>query len=62
MKSSFEVFRSTIEKLSVSQGYYTHLRNQIENMSQEELNTLEYMINTTKNYKDSIDVVMDLEG
>jgi hypothetical protein len=31
-------------------------------MSQEELNALEYTINTTKSYKDSIDVIMDLEG
>lgn len=60
--TSFEVFRNTIEKLAGSQGFYTRLQNQIEDMSQEELNTLEYMINTTKNYKDSIDVVMDLEG
>ncbi len=60
--TSFEIFIDTIKKLSGSQGFYTRLQNQIENMSQEELNTLEYTINTTKSYKDSIDVVMDLEG
>lgn len=60
--NSFEIFINTIKSLAGSQGFYTRLQNQIEDMSQEELSTLEYMINTTKNYKDSIDVIMDLEG
>lgn len=60
--TSFEIFINTIKTLAGSQGFYTRLQNQIEDMSQEELNTLEHMINTTKNYKDSIDVIMDLEG
>lgn len=48
---SFEIFIDTIKKLSGSQGFYTRLQNQINDMSQEELNALEHMINTTKNIK-----------
>lgn len=60
--TSFEVFRSTIEKLSGSQGYYVRAYNTYLDMTEEEKINLENYINLNKNYKDSIDVVMGLEG
>ena len=60
--TSFEVFRSTIEKLSGSDGCYTRAYYTYLNMSDFEKVILENYINLNKNYKDSIDVIMDLEG
>ena len=60
--TSFEVFRSTIEKLSIYDGWYTSAYYAYLNMSDFEKVILENYINLNKNYKDSIDVIMDLEG
>jgi hypothetical protein len=60
--TSFEVFRSTIEKLSGSQGYYARAYNTYLDMTEEEKINLENYINLNKKYNDSIDVIMDLEG
>lgn len=60
--TSFEIFIDTIKKLAGSQGYYTRVYNAYLNMSDFEKVILENYINLNKNYKDSIDVIMDLEG
>lgn len=60
--TSFEIFINTIKTLSRSQGFYTRAYNTYLDMTEEERINLENYINLHKNYKNSIDVVMDLEG
>lgn len=62
MKTSFEIFINTIKSLAGSQGCYTCAYNAYQSMSDTEKINLENYINLNKNYKDSIDVIMDLEG
>lgn len=60
--TSFEVFINTIEKLAGSQGCYARAYYAYLDMSDTEKIILENYINLNKKYKDSIDVIMDLEG
>lgn len=60
--TSFEIFINTIKSLAGSQGYYTRAYNTYLDMSDAEKEILENYINLNKSYKDSIDVIMDLEG
>lgn len=60
--TSFEIFINTIKSLAGSQGCYTRAYNTYLDMSDAEKVNLENYINLNKSYKDSIDVIMDLEG
>lgn len=60
--TSFEIFINTIRSLAGSQGCYERAYNTYLNMSDTEKINLRNYINLNKSYKDSIDVIMDLEG
>ena len=59
MNENFELFKSTIETLSVSQGYYGRLKNSLNELSENELENLK---NSLPKFNDVVDVVMYLEG
>lgn len=60
--TSFEIFIDTIKNLANSQGYYARAYSTYLDMTEEEKINLENYINLNKRYKDSVDVILDLEG
>lgn len=61
-KTSFDVFVDTIIELAGSQGFYSKIYDRIAAMSLNELEDMKVAINAQYNFKDSVDVVMALEG
>lgn len=59
MNKNFELFKSTIETLSKSQGYYGRLRNALNELSETELENLSKSL---PKFNDVVDVVMYIEG
>lgn len=62
MKTSFEVFIDTVKDLASSQRFYSRIYDALSTMSIKELDELKEMINYTYEFKDSVDVVIALEG
>lgn len=62
MKTSFEVFMDTVKDLAPSQGFYSRIYDGLSTMSIKELNELKDMINHTYEFKNTVDVVLALEG
>ena len=58
LMNNFELFKSTIETLSQSQGYYNRLYNALNQLSNQELDNLK---NNLPKFNDTIDVIMYLE-
>ena len=61
-KTSFDVFIDTITELAGSQGFYSKIYDRIAAMSLDELEDIKVAINAQYNFKDSVDVVMALDG
>ena len=61
MITNYEIFKSTIESLSTSQGFYTRLYNDFLNWSDEERENAEKVLNDLPQWKDSVDCVLFLE-
>lgn len=61
-KTSYDIFVQTIKGLASSQGFYSRMYTNLCDMSDEERNELRDTINKEHNFKDSLDVIMWLEG
>ena len=63
-KTSLEVFKNTIWSLSYSQSFYGRIRKQIEYMEEQDIPEYYELIDgiNKENFKDSLDVIMYLEG
>ena len=59
--NNYEIFKSTIESLSTSQGFYSRLYNDFLNWSDEERMNAEKVLNDLPQWKDSVDCVLFLE-
>ena len=59
--TSYDMFIKTIETLSHSQCYYSRLYKEILSLSDNEKQELQDRINTTKDFKSSLDVILELE-
>jgi hypothetical protein len=59
--SNYELFISTVESLKHSQGFYSRIAEQVNNMSDDERAELEEQLNELPQFKDSVDVIMYLE-
>ena len=57
-RNNYELFFRTIKSLSISQGFYSRLFNQLVNMNEDERIEL---INNLPTFGDGADVVMWLE-
>lgn len=62
LKTNFEMLLDTVNALKYSQGFYSRLANELEKMDSYELECNERYINSLPQFKDSLDVVMFLEG
>ena len=59
MNENFKLFKDTIETLSLSQGYYSRLKNALEELSETELENLSKSL---PKFNDVVDVIMYIEG
>ena len=59
MNENFKLFKDTIETLSLSQGYYSRLKNALEELSESELENLSKSL---PKFNDILDVIMYIEG
>lgn len=62
LKTNFEMLLDVVNDLKYSQGFYSRLANEFENMDSYELECNERYINSLPQFKDSIDVIMFLES
>lgn len=60
--SNYEMLLKTVNSLKYSQGFYSRLARDINEMSDEERKQLEQNINSLPQFKDEVDVVLFLEG
>lgn len=60
--SNYEMLLKTVNTLKYSQGFYSRLARDINEMSDEERKQLEEHINSQPQFKDEVDVVLFLEG
>ena len=58
---NYILFLDTINGLKHSQGFYSRLARNVENMNDEELEDLKNYLNEQPKFKDSLDVVLFLE-
>ncbi len=62
-KTNFNLFMDTVKSLKCSQGFYSRLARQIDEMGEVELQELEEELNSLDiQFNDAVDVVMFLEG
>lgn len=62
-KTNFSLFMDTVKSLRYSQGFYSRIASQIDEMDELELQELEENLNSLEvQFKDTVDVVMYLEG
>lgn len=61
--NNWKIFKDTVYTLSTAQGYYSRLRQRIEDMTMDELAELENKINNLDiEFKEPVDVILFLEG
>lgn len=60
--SNYEMLLKVVNSLKYSQGFYSRLARDINEMSDEERKQLEQNINSQPQFKDEVDVVLFLEG
>lgn len=62
VETNYSLFINTVKSLAHSQGFYSRIAAQIDNMSDFELKELKEKINSLDiQFKDSVDVVLWLE-
>ena len=59
--TNFKMFLHTVNTLSSSQGFYSRLRNTIDEWTDEQRAEAEAYINGLPKFKDEVDVVLWLE-
>lgn len=61
--TNYELFLNVVNSLKNSQGFYSRLYNQIQEMDDEQRLELEEQINNIEpKFKDVVDVILYLEG
>ena len=58
--TSWELFTKTIKDLSTSQGFYSRLQRQLDEMEPDELERAKELINK-EDFKQPVDVILYLE-
>lgn len=60
-KSNYEIFIDTVQSLKNSQGFYSRIARQLEEMSEEETEALRKQLNNLPQWSDQIDCILYLE-
>jgi hypothetical protein len=58
---NYTMFVNTVNTLKSSQGFYSRLANQLNEMSEEDKESLKEHLNAQPKFNDQLDVVMFLE-
>ena len=61
MITNYEIFKSTIQSLSTSQGFYSRLYNDFLSWNDEEKANAKKVLNDLPQWHDSVDCVLFLE-
>lgn len=59
--TNFEIFKSTVSTFANSQGFYSRLQRDLNQMDEEELVELESYLNAQPQWNDTLDCVLFLE-
>lgn len=62
VKSNYEMFLDVVNDLKTSQGLYSRLAQQLDEMTPEEIENVKNGLNNMPQWKDSVDVVLFLES
>lgn len=60
--TNYEMFLKTVNSLRYSQGFYSRLARDLEEMSDEDRENLKDEINSQPQFNNEVDVVLFLEG
>ena len=60
-KSNYEMFVDCVNTLKNSQGFYSRLANDLNNMYKDQIEELKEYLNSLPQFKDQVDVVLFLE-
>lgn len=60
--TNYEMFLKTVNTLRYSQGFYSRLARDLEEMSDEDRENLKNEINSQPRFNNEVDVVLFLEG
>lgn len=60
--TNYEMFLKTVNSLRYSQGFYSRLARDLEEMSEEDRENLKNEINSQPQFNNEVDVVLFLEG
>lgn len=60
-KSNYEMFVDCVNTLKNSQGFYSRLANDLNNMDKDQIEELKEYLNSLPQFKDQVDVVLFLE-
>lgn len=60
--TNYEMFLKTVNSLRYSQGFYSRLAHDLEEMSEEDRENLKNEINSQPQFNNEVDVVLFLEG
>lgn len=60
--TNYEMFLKTVNSLRYSQGFYSRLAHDLEEMSDEDRENLKNEINSQPQFNNEVDVVLFLEG
>lgn len=61
VKSNYEMFLECVNTLKNSQGFYSRLANDLNNMDKDQTEELKEYLNSLPQFKDQVDVVLFLE-
>lgn len=60
--TNYEMFLKVVNSLRYSQGFYSRLARDLEEMSEEDRENLKNEINSQPQFNNEVDVVLFLEG
>ena len=62
VKTNYEIFIDTVNSLKYSQGFYSRIAAQLDEMSDEQKEQIKTEFNNLPQWNDAVDCVMYLEG
>lgn len=62
VKSNYEMFLDCVNSLKNSQGFYSRLARDLNEMDEEDKEALKEHLNNQPQFKDPVDVIMFIEG
>ena len=61
MATNFEIFVSTVNTLASSQGFYSRLKRDMQEWTEEEVENAKTSLNGMPQWKDAVDCILWLE-